>query len=126
MDVNAVDNIGSTPLHEAVNHRREEAVQLLLSYRALPTLDRFVTVTPAKGSIGRSSSDSVASSTRTPGSSVNLLALAGDGVQFSPLQDAVENGSVNIVKMILGSVKFFVLCKYHVDPFTLCVSRFIV
>jgi ankyrin repeat protein len=87
VDVNAADNIGSTPLHEAVNASQEEAVKLLLDYQPLPTLDRYVT-----GAAGGS----------RPAGCVDLTAMAGAEEKFTPLQDAVEAGNINIVTIILG------------------------
>ncbi len=90
VDVNVADNIGSTPLHEAVNASQEEAVRLLLDYQPLPTLDRYVT-----GVAGSSQG-------RRPAGSVDLTAMAGAEEKFTPLQDAVEAGNINIVTIILG------------------------
>jgi ankyrin repeat protein len=91
VDVNAADNIGSTPLHEAVNANQKEVVKLLLDYQPLPTLDRYVT-----GAAGSSSQG------RRPAGSVDLTAMAGAEEKFTPLQDAVEAGNINIVTIILG------------------------
>ncbi len=88
--MNAADNIGSTPLHEAVNASQEEAVRLLLDYQPLPTLDRYVT-----GAAGSSQG-------RRPAGPVDLTAMAGAEEKFTPLQDAVEAGNINIVTIILG------------------------
>jgi hypothetical protein len=98
--VNAADNIGSTPLHEAVNASQEVAVKLLLDYQPLPTLDRYVTGA-AGGSQGR----------RPPGS-VDLTAMAGAEEKFTPLQDAVEAGNINIVTIILGMWELKMLYIY--------------
>ena len=117
MDINAVDNIGSTPLHEAVNQSREAAVQMLLDYRALPTLDRYITVTPVKKQSG-----SVGSERAPKGGVVNLLARGGAGVQFNPLQDAVENGHINIVRMILG--RLIIKIMFNLGCAKLCFIYF--
>jgi hypothetical protein len=102
VDVNAVDNIGCTPLHEAVNNNREAAVQLLLDHRPPPTLDWYITVTPVK-----MAADDRSQRKQPPPGYVSLMAMAGsEDIKFNPLQDAVDGGNINIVRIILGKEVF--------------------
>ena len=74
-----------------------QVVKLLLEHRPPTTLDRFVRVTPVKGAGGSDTTKG----RRSP-AYVDLMAMAGAQEKFTPLQDAVEGGKINIVRLILG------------------------
>lgn len=89
------DNLGFTPLHEAVTAGKLEAVKLLLRY-ARRTLHTFV----------RFSNEADASKSRTTATNrVNLLVLGGKNQdKYSPLHEAAEGDHVEIMREILEFV----------------------
>lgn len=96
IDVNAKDNFGWTPLHEAVNHGKDEVVKLLLDFKTINNLGRFL---------------------KKETEVVDLWAVAGNADDgeggITPLHDAVRNGHVKVVKLLLEAVARQGLIKLH-------------
>ena len=97
VDVNVVDNNLNTPLHEAVDNKRLDCVQLLLNFVPFKTMDSFYPLTPKRGA-----------SLPTPQKAtksryVNLLAK--DGNNENPFVYAAKYDSPEILTYMLDFVK---------------------
>jgi len=92
VDINARDNNGWSPLHEAVQQNRLEVVKLLLSHKA-HTLHNYFSPVATQSPGGNT----------TLTSRVDLLWKGGED-KVTPFHEAVQNNSLEVVSLFLETV----------------------